>query len=110
MLVSQLLLEQGVSHMILPGNIPLGCVPIVLTMYRSTNKQDYDHLGCLKEYNAIAISHNKLLQEAVTQLQEKFPQARIRYGDYYEPIIRLLQKSQQSTELPLDMETECPGN
>jgi hypothetical protein len=79
-------------------------------MYGSTNKQDYDHLGCLKEYNAIGISHNTLLHVTVAQLQEKFPEARISYGDYYEPIIRLLQKSEHSTELPLNFETECLGN
>lgn len=99
-------------HMVLPGNIPTGCVPIVLTMYGSTNKKDYDHLGCLKEYNTIGITHNTLLREAVTQLQEKFPQARISYGDYYEPVIQLLQKNEQRfNEFPLNKvtETECPG-
>lgn len=99
-------------HMVLPGNIPTGCVPIVLTMYGSTNKQDYDHLGCLKEYNTIGITHNTLLREVVTQLQEKFPQARISYGDYYEPVIQLLQKNERRlNEFPLNMETEteCPG-
>ncbi|KAJ4818486.1 GDSL esterase/lipase [Rhynchospora pubera] len=108
-LAAESLLKQGVMHMVLPGNIPTGCVPIVLTMYGSTNNQDYDNLGCLKEYNSIGTSHNTLLREAIVQLQEKYPRARISYGDYYEPVIQLLQNREKFTELPMNFDTECPG-
>jgi GDSL-like Lipase/Acylhydrolase len=77
--------------MILPGNVPTGCIPIILTIYASTNKLDYDHLGCLKKYNAIGFYHNLKLKELAAQLQNSYPQARIIYADYYEPMIQFLQ-------------------
>ncbi|KAJ4818492.1 GDSL esterase/lipase [Rhynchospora pubera] len=77
------LLEQGATTIVLPGNLPTGCIPIMLTLYASTNKSDYDHLGCLKHYNTIGYYHNIKLREAVVQLQLKYPKAKIIYADYY---------------------------
>ncbi|KAJ3701176.1 hypothetical protein LUZ61_004881 [Rhynchospora tenuis] len=84
------LLKQGVLNIIIPGNLPTGCIPILLTTYASTNKSDYDNLGCLKEYNTIGFYHNIKLKETVGQLRGAYPQARIIYADYYEPMIQLL--------------------
>ncbi|KAJ4777055.1 GDSL esterase/lipase [Rhynchospora pubera] len=89
------LLKQGATNIILPGNIPTGCTPIFLTLYASTNKLDYDHLGCLKHYNTIALYHNIKLKEAVMQLRLKYPKAKIIYADYYEPYINFLQNPDQ---------------
>ncbi|KAJ3694256.1 hypothetical protein LUZ60_009736 [Juncus effusus] len=100
------LLKQGVKHMILPGNVPTGCIPLVLTIHASSNKSDYDNLGCLKEFNAIGFQHNALLREAVVQLRDKYPEARISYGDYYEPIIQMLLYRDQFEPFPLSFQME----
>ncbi|KAJ4794638.1 GDSL esterase/lipase [Rhynchospora pubera] len=89
------LLEQGATTIVLPGNLPTGCIPIMLTLYASTNKSDYDHLGCLKHYNTIGYYHNIKLREAVVQLQLKYPKAKIIYGDYYEPVINFLKNPEK---------------
>ncbi|XP_078175142.1 GDSL esterase/lipase At5g45910-like [Carex rostrata] len=85
------LLKQGVMHLMLTGLGPVGCTPIILTIFASTNKSDYDSSGCLKKYNTIASYHTQLLSEAVTQLRAKYPQARIIFADYYGPVIAVLQ-------------------
>ncbi|KAJ3701178.1 hypothetical protein LUZ61_004883 [Rhynchospora tenuis] len=84
------LLKQGVQNIVIPGNLPTGCIPIMLTLYASTNKSDYDHLGCLKHYNTIGIYHNIKLHEAVFRLKIKYPKAKISYANYYEPVINFL--------------------
>ncbi|XP_078174974.1 GDSL esterase/lipase At1g28600-like [Carex rostrata] len=81
------LLKQGVMQLVVPGTRPNGCVPVILTYFASTNRSDYDSLGCLKVYNNIAIYHNALLRDAVKQLRVEFPQAKISYSEFYEPII-----------------------
>ncbi|KAJ3701180.1 hypothetical protein LUZ61_004885 [Rhynchospora tenuis] len=81
------LLNQGVMHLVVSGIRPNGCIPVVLTYFPSTNRSDYDSLGCLKVYNNIGIYHNTLLSSAVKQLRLKFPLAKISFSDYYNPII-----------------------
>jgi phospholipase/lecithinase/hemolysin len=88
---AETLLKEGALNIVLPGNGPTGCIPRQLTIYASTNKLDYDHLGCLKEYNTIGFYHNTKLKELVEQLKVAYPQARIIYADYYEPMIQFLQ-------------------
>ncbi|KAJ3701182.1 hypothetical protein LUZ61_004887 [Rhynchospora tenuis] len=86
------LLDQGVQHMVVPGVVPLGCIPRILTVYVSPNVSDYDSIGCLQRYNNISQYHNKILRDAVKQLQIEFPKAVISYADYYEPITQFLAK------------------
>ncbi|KAJ4765787.1 GDSL esterase/lipase [Rhynchospora pubera] len=86
------LLDQGVQHMVLPGVVPLGCLPRILTVYVSPNGSDYDSIGCLQRYNDISQNHNRILQDAVKQLQIEFPKAVISYADYYQPITEFLAK------------------
>ncbi|KAJ4752374.1 GDSL esterase/lipase [Rhynchospora pubera] len=81
------LLRQGVMHLVVTGIRPNGCVPVYLTLFASTNRSDYDSLGCLKVYNKIGIYHNALLSSAIKQLRLEFPHAKISFSEYYEPII-----------------------
>ncbi|KAJ4818491.1 GDSL esterase/lipase [Rhynchospora pubera] len=57
-------------------------------MYHGSTK---DIKVVLPEYNTIGFYHNIKLKETVEQLQGAYPQARIIYADYYEPMIQLLQ-------------------
>ncbi|KAJ1685248.1 hypothetical protein LUZ63_016638 [Rhynchospora breviuscula] len=85
------LLKHGALHMVIPGILPSGCVPIRLTIYASKNKYDYDSLRCLKEYNTIGFDHNMMLKKTVAKLQNTYPLANFIYADYYEPVIQFLQ-------------------
>jgi GDSL-like Lipase/Acylhydrolase len=87
----KVLLKQGVRHLMLPGLGPLGCTPIILTMFPSSDNSDYDSFGCLKKYNKIASYHSQLISQTATQLKVKYPQARIIFADYYGPAIAALQ-------------------
>lgn len=87
----QVLLKQGVTQLMLPGLGQIGCTPIILTLFPSSNRSDYDTSGCLRKYNTIATYHSQLLTQAVRQLRARFPQARIIFADYYGPEIAALQ-------------------
>ncbi|KAL5203085.1 hypothetical protein ABZP36_014037 [Zizania latifolia] len=83
------LLDEGARHVVVPGNLPAGCIPITLTMYPSDDRSDYDpRTGCLKKYNSVALYHNAMLRIALDQLQRRRPDSRIVYADYYTPYIQ----------------------
>jgi GDSL-like Lipase/Acylhydrolase len=85
----QKLIDHGARHVLVPGNLPSGCIPIMLTFYPSSNKEDYDpHTGCLKNMNSLALYHNAVLRIAIEKLNKKYPEARIIYGDYYGPVVQ----------------------
>lgn len=89
----QAVIQEGAKYVVVPGQLPTGCIPIILTLYASPNKTDYDaRTGCLKRFNALAHYHNSALFEAVSRLRYKYPAAKIIYADYYEPVIAFLEK------------------
>jgi len=83
------LLDEGARHVVVPGNLPAGCIPITLTMYATDDRSDYDpRTGCLKKFNSVALYHNAMLRIALDQLQRRRPESRIIYADYYTPYIQ----------------------
>ncbi|TXG47540.1 hypothetical protein EZV62_026834 [Acer yangbiense] len=84
------LIEEGAVELVVPGNLPIGCSAVYLTLFQSPNKGDYDpRNGCLKAMNAFAKYHNNQLKKALQKLREKYPHANIIYADYYAPAKRL---------------------
>ncbi|KAL8134863.1 acetylajmalan esterase-like [Apium graveolens] len=73
----------GAAQVIVPGNLPIGCLPGLLTMFKGENKSAYDDNQCLKELNDFAAFHNEYLQQAINTLQEENPTTTIVYADYY---------------------------
>ncbi|XP_062208291.1 GDSL esterase/lipase At1g28600-like [Phragmites australis] len=86
------LIQHGAKRIVVPGNLPTGCTPIILTLYASTNASDYDHYGCLKKFNGLALDHNTLLQRRVHELRSKYPHAKIGFAEYYRPVLAFLKK------------------
>ncbi|KAJ3701186.1 hypothetical protein LUZ61_004891 [Rhynchospora tenuis] len=83
------LINDGARHVLVPGNLPSGCIPIMLTIYQSSNKDDYDpRTGCLKNLNSLSLYHNAVLRIAIEKMNKKYPEARVIYGDYYGPVIQ----------------------
>ncbi|TVU21163.1 hypothetical protein EJB05_30787, partial [Eragrostis curvula] len=80
------------KRIIVPGNLPGGCTPIMLTLYASPRTSDYDHLGCLKKSNGLARYHNGLLRSQVQALRSKYPYTKIVFADYYQPILAFLRR------------------
>ncbi|CAO2181384.1 unnamed protein product [Urochloa humidicola] len=81
------LIQLGARRIVVPGILPTGCIPIMLTLYASPNKADYDGYGCLDQYNALSRHHNDLLRSQVRVLRNKYPHAKIAFADYYHPVI-----------------------
>ncbi|XP_040381454.1 GDSL esterase/lipase At5g45910-like isoform X2 [Oryza brachyantha] len=77
------LVSLGAMYVVVPGVLPVGCFPIYLTLYGTSNPGDYDQHGCLTRFNSLSVRHNSLLQSKVSSLQSKYPWARIMYADFY---------------------------
>uniref|UniRef100_A0A0E0MT31 Esterase n=1 Tax=Oryza rufipogon TaxID=4529 RepID=A0A0E0MT31_ORYRU len=86
-------IEEGARYVVVPGQQPTGCLPVVLTPYASPNATDYDAgTGCLWRFNELARYHNAALLAAVSLLRRKYPSATIVFADYYDPVIEFMQK------------------
>jgi phospholipase/lecithinase/hemolysin len=79
----QKLIAMGATDIVVPGVLPIGCFPIYLTIYGTSDAADYDGLGCLKKFNDLSTYHNNQLQAQIRSLQAKYSSARIIYADFY---------------------------
>ncbi|PKI72776.1 hypothetical protein CRG98_006861 [Punica granatum] len=88
---TSMLIEEGAMDVMVPGNLPIGCSAVYLTIFGPTsNQSDYDpRTGCLKAYNAFARYHNQQLKRSLQMQRLKYPHARITYADYYGAAMRL---------------------
>ncbi|KAJ0796986.1 putative sinapine esterase [Helianthus annuus] len=80
---TSIVIEEGAKEVVVPGNFPIGCSAIYLTLFETQNKTAYDGNGCLKAYNAFSKYHNTQLKLALETLRQKYPRVRIIYADYY---------------------------
>ncbi|XP_028787653.1 GDSL esterase/lipase At5g45910-like [Neltuma alba] len=92
--VTSELIAEGAVELVVPGNLPVGCSPLYMTLFMSQNNEDFDKNGCLKNFNAFAQFHNKQLNLALDTLRKKNPQVRIIYADYYGAAKRFIHKPQ----------------
>ena len=79
----QKVISHGAVRIIVPGNFPIGCLPIYLTAFSTNVTQAYDEHHCLRRLNDFAKYHNNHLQEAIEELRKEFSHVNIVYGDYY---------------------------
>ncbi|KAM7264063.1 hypothetical protein ACFE04_001746 [Oxalis oulophora] len=80
--VSEVIIN-GAFRIVVPGNFPIGCLPIYLTSFQTSNSSAYDELHCLKDLNNLASYQNELLQQAISELRIENPNSIIVYGDYF---------------------------
>ncbi|XP_051125551.1 GDSL esterase/lipase At1g28570-like [Andrographis paniculata] len=87
----QELIGLGVVTILVPGNIPSGCLPNYLTLYQNSSTQnDYDpQIGCLAWLNELSIYHNHLLQKELQRIRELHPHVNLMYGDYYNSAMQM---------------------
>ncbi|KAF7087562.1 hypothetical protein CFC21_090741 [Triticum aestivum] len=104
------LISEGAIYVVVPGNPPNGCSPIVLATRSSLSKmEDYDHIGCLRDINHVARYHNFVLREALGHLKGKYPHARIIFADFYNPIISILENPSHFGVADSDALRACCG-
>ncbi|RCV25234.1 hypothetical protein SEVIR_5G148500v4 [Setaria viridis] len=77
------LIGLGAVDVVVPGVLPIGCFPVYLTLYPSSNKDDYDEIGCLRSFNSLSSYHNELLKQALSGLRSKHAGVRLMYADFY---------------------------
>ncbi|KAF5202136.1 GDSL esterase/lipase [Thalictrum thalictroides] len=83
-MATSMLIEEGAREIVVPGNLPIGCSAVFLTIYQTPNKSAYDPTnGCLKAFNGFSKYHNNQLKIALENLRTKYPHAKIIYADYY---------------------------
>uniref|UniRef100_J3L2D1 Esterase n=1 Tax=Oryza brachyantha TaxID=4533 RepID=J3L2D1_ORYBR len=80
----QELIGLGAKTLLVPGNLPIGCVPNYLMIFKSDKKEDYEpETGCLRWMNEFSQYHNKLLTDELEKLRKLHPDVAIIYADYY---------------------------
>uniref|UniRef100_A0A0D9WQW9 Esterase n=1 Tax=Leersia perrieri TaxID=77586 RepID=A0A0D9WQW9_9ORYZ len=85
------LIELGAKDLLVPGVLPIGCFPLYLTLYNTSNKADYNaRTGCLRRYNRLAFHHNRELKQQLDELQKKYPETKIMYGDYFKAAMQFV--------------------
>jgi phospholipase/lecithinase/hemolysin len=85
------LIGMGAVNVVVPSVLPIGCFPLYLSLYQSSNAGDYDGNGCLQSFNNLANNHNARLKSVVNNLQSKYPGTRIMYADFYSQVISMVQ-------------------
>ncbi|KQK07048.1 hypothetical protein BRADI_2g32540v3 [Brachypodium distachyon] len=88
------MIRLGAMDIVVPGVLPIGCFPIYLTLYGTSNAGDYDGDGCLKSYNSLSYHHNSLLKRSIAKLQRTYPRTRIMYADFYTQVIQMIRAPQ----------------
>ncbi|KAF8643592.1 hypothetical protein HU200_066645 [Digitaria exilis] len=88
---AEVLIRHGARRVVVPGNVPMGCLPAILTLYASANVSDYDRNGCLRKINALARYHNELLRSSVQALRNMYPHVAIAFAEYYQPVLAFLE-------------------
>ncbi|XP_064991782.1 GDSL esterase/lipase At1g28570-like isoform X2 [Musa acuminata AAA Group] len=90
------LIKLGAKKLVVPGNLPIGCVPVYLTQFQTQKLDDYDaKTGCIRWLNEFSQYHNRLLQDEIERVRGLHPNATIAYADYYESAMRLFESPKQ---------------
>lgn len=107
--------KEGASNILVPGMLPLGCIPGYVSLLHSTNPGDFDADNCHIGLNNLAKNHNDQLKLAISQEWPHGPYAQsqafseigdsvsysqVLYADYYNAFMALLRdKSHHSRPL-----------
>lgn len=85
MLVFQGILDVGARHIGVAGLPPMGCLPIVITLY---SKNPFTDRGCISNFSDIAQSYNQKLQSQLNSIQAGLADQghKIGYLDIYGPL------------------------
>ncbi|XP_022998965.1 acetylajmalan esterase-like [Cucurbita maxima] len=86
-------ISYGATRVVVPGNFPIGCLPIYLTGFQTNDTTAYDELHCLKDLNGLATYHNDQIKEAIEVLKRENPHTMIVYGDYYNALLWILRRA-----------------
>lgn len=70
---------------------PIGCLPIYLQVYATSNRGQYDpQNGCLKWLNQCSKYHNEQLQRELQRISALHPHVHLIYADYFNAVMDIL--------------------
>ncbi|KAL8142113.1 hypothetical protein V2J09_015145, partial [Rumex salicifolius] len=69
----QEIIDMGASLVVVPGNFPIGRMPLYLSYQQSNATAVYDDLHCLHHFNEFAVFHNNFLLQAINHLRHLNP-------------------------------------
>lgn len=105
--IERLIIKHGATTLVVPGVIPSGCSPPILTMFADAQSSEYDpKTGCLKAHNELGIHHNTLLQDSLRKLRDRHP------GRRHHRLRRFLQPRHGDGRVAskLWVHTRCPSS
>ena len=106
-----MLIGLGAKNIVVPGAIPLGCVPRYLTLFPSDDPGDYDAAGCVRWLNEFAEEHNRALRRMLGRVP-RGPAVAVVYADYYAAVLEItrdpLMHGTHARSLPPRVEREAP--
>ncbi|PUZ40974.1 hypothetical protein GQ55_9G466000 [Panicum hallii var. hallii] len=79
---TKVLIGLGAKNIVVPGAVPLGCVPRYLTLFQSDDPGDYDAAGCIRWLNEFVEEHNRALRRMLRRVL-RGPGVAVVYADYY---------------------------
>lgn len=79
----QRVIGYGATRVVVPGNLPIGCLPIYLAIFQTNNSAAYDEFHCLKELNSFSMYSSDQLKQALEDLRKENPNVIVVHGDYY---------------------------
>ncbi|XP_023637173.1 GDSL esterase/lipase At1g31550-like, partial [Capsella rubella] len=86
------LIGMGGRTFLVPGEFLIGCLVVYLTLYQTSNMEEYDSFGCLKWLNKFGEYRDEQLQAELNRLKILNPHVTIIYADYYNALLRLIQE------------------
>ncbi|CAO2839196.1 unnamed protein product [Amaranthus hypochondriacus] len=89
------IISLGATNIVVPGNFPIGCVPVYLVEFATKDSSKYDEHHCLKDYNTFSSFYNNHLIQAIQQLQQNYSGVAIVYADYYGALIYVITNASQ---------------
>ncbi|KAM3297615.1 hypothetical protein ACQJBY_039501 [Aegilops geniculata] len=105
----QKVINLGAKTILVPGNFPIGCVPVYLSTHKSNTSADYDQFGCLAWFNAFSRRHNRLLKQEIGWLKSRNPGVKIIYADYYGAFMEFV-KNPNRNGIDSPLVACCGGN
>ncbi|KAG8644162.1 GDSL esterase/lipase At5g03980 isoform X2 [Manihot esculenta] len=103
-------IDYGATRIVVPGNLPMGCLPAFLTEFDTNDSNAYDEFHCLKEVNSLSMNFNGHLQKAIEKIEKEHPNVTIIYGDFYNAYKWILQNAQLLGFSPNSLQKACCGS
>ena len=84
------MIELGVETLMVPSNIPMGCIPVLIQLYKTSDDSQFDpQNGCLKWLNKFSEYHNQQLQQQLKRIRVLHPHVHLIYVDYFNAAMRI---------------------